>query len=91
MLVIGLILILINYLEVSIFHRTVFLHLISNGLLILGFLFVTISILEKTTELNYGIIAIIFSLLWLDTRIQLSQLTHRRICQSCRSDCTYFD
>jgi hypothetical protein len=90
MQVIGLILIITNFIEVSVHHQTVSLHLISNGLLIIGFLLITISVLEKTGELSYGIIAIIFTLLWLDTRIHLSQFTHRFICQSCSSDCDYF-
>ena len=91
LLVTGLLLIIINYLEIAILQRTVFLHLISNALLILGFLLITLSILEKTGEVSFGIITIIFSLLWLDTRIQLSQFFHKRICHSCNLDCKYFE
>jgi hypothetical protein len=86
----GFLLTLINYIVTIWYHNTTAPHLLSNSLLIIGFLFIVIAIAELTGEASYGIIAIIFSILWLDVRIHLSQYKHRRICQICPEDCTYF-
>ena len=87
----GLLLILTNYIETILYHNTKILPLLSNGLLILGFLFIVLALSEITGEASYGIIAIIFSVLWLDVRIHLSQFKHKNICQSCHLDCKYFE
>jgi hypothetical protein len=87
----GFTLILINYIETIWYHNTILAHLISNSLLIIGFLFIVISTTEITGEASYGITAIVFSVLWLDVRIHLSKYKHRRICQLCPKDCVYFN
>lgn len=86
----GFTLVLLNYIETLWYHNSIQFHLISNALLIIGFLFIVISSSEITAEASYGLIAIIFSVLWLDVRIHLSQNKHRRICQLCPKDCVYF-
>jgi hypothetical protein len=86
----GFTLLVINYIETLFYHNTMIFHLVSNCLLIIGFLLIVISITEITGEASYGIIATIFSVLWLDVRIHLSQYKHRRICQLCHKDCVYF-
>lgn len=91
LLSIGLTLIAINYIETFWYHNSIVFHLVSNSLLIIGFLFIVISTLEITGEASYGLIAIVFSVLWLDVRIHLSQYKHQRICQSCPKDCVYFE
>jgi hypothetical protein len=86
----GFTLLVINYIETLWYHDTILFHLVSNCLLIIGFLFIVISTTEITGEASYGITATIFSVLWLDVRIHLSQYKHRRICQLCPKDCVYF-
>ena len=90
LLSVGFTLLIINYTETIWYHNTVRLHLISNSLLIIGFLFIVIGTTEITGEASYGITATVLSVLWLDVRIHLSQYKHRRICQLCPKDCVYF-
>jgi hypothetical protein len=86
----GFTFIVINYIETLWYHNTILFHLVSNVLLITGFLLIVISTTEITGEASYGIIAIVFSVLWLDVRIHLSQYKHQRICQLCPNNCVYF-
>ena len=86
----GLIIIGLAYVEIMLPIRHAIVHVISNILLVLSFFLVTISIFEITGNKVYGILSIIISFLFLDTRIQLSNWQHARICESCSETCKVY-
>jgi len=87
----GFLFVLLNYIDTLYYHNTPVLHVISNTMLTCGFLCIVIAVSEKTGEASFGIIAIIFSVLWLDVRIHLSQYKHKYICSQCAKNCKYFE
>jgi hypothetical protein len=89
-IVIGLIIIGLAYVEIMLPIRHAAVHTISNIFLVLSFLLVTISLFEITGNKIYGILGVIISFLFLDTRIQLSNWKHARICESCSETCKMY-
>lgn len=89
-LIIGLVIIPLIYLEIIFSKRNKIIHIISNIVFIVGFFCITISIFEITRNFIYAILAIIFCFLWLDTRIRLSKHQHSRICAFCKQSCKSF-
>jgi hypothetical protein len=87
LIIIGLIIIAVAYVEIMIPKRRAYVHVVSNILLVLGFLFIIIGLFELTGSVFIGIIGVIFSFLWLDTRIQLSSWRHVVICKNCNESC----
>ena len=87
LLILGIILLIFVYTEIILSKRHIFLHILLNGLLILSFLIITISVLEITKNLRYAILTILLCFLWLDTRIHISNLQHQKICKSCIQEC----
>jgi hypothetical protein len=79
----GFLIILVNFFEIQTKSRDPVLHVMLNFLLIIGFFFIIISVFHLTKELFIGILAIILSILWLDTTIQLSNSHHKKICNTC--------
>ena len=79
----GFIFIGIIYIEIIQPYRHVIFHIISSALLVVSFFIITVSIFELTGNTIYGIISIVFSFLWLETRVQLSIWRHSRICNNC--------
>lgn len=90
LLIICFIIIGLVFLEIMLNKQKTVIHIISNGLLIISFLTITISITEITGSAMYGIISIILSFLWLDTRIQLSNWNHGQICKNCNKNCKMY-
>jgi len=86
----GLILISLIIAEIIISKRNAKIHMISNILLVLGFLMVTVSTLEITGIRGVGLISILLSFLWLDTRIQLANWKHKAICSKCERSCSMY-
>ena len=86
----GLIIIGLACVEIILPIRNAVVHVISNIFLVLSFFLVTISIFEITGNKTYGILSIIISFLFLDTRIQLSNWQHARICESCSETCKVY-
>jgi hypothetical protein len=86
----GFILVGLVYVEIIIPIRHAIVHVISSGFLVIGFLFITISILEITGNKIYGILSVLLSFLWLDTRIQLSNWRHTLICNNCKETCKMY-
>jgi len=86
----GLIIIGLAYVEIMLPIRHAVVHVISNIFLILSFFLVTISIFEITGNKIYGMLSVIISFLFLDTRIQLSNWQHARICESCSETCKVY-
>ena len=87
---IGLILISLAYLEIIFPIRNAFVHVVANACLIIGFLLITINMLEITGNIIYAVISVIFSFLFLDTRIQLSSYHHTLICSKCNEKCKMY-
>ena len=86
----GLIIIGLAYVEIMLPIRHAVVHVISNIFLVLSFFLVTISIFEITGNKIYGILSVLISFLFLDTRIQLSNWQHARICESCSEPCRMY-
>jgi hypothetical protein len=58
-----------------------------NIIFILGFFLLIITLFEQTKNLGVGVITILFCILFVQTRIQVSQYTHRYICNLCQKSC----
>ncbi len=89
-LVISLFLIIHGYTELFWLRSNEWYHTITNMFFILGFALLVFAILERTNDITYGVISIIFSILWIDARIYLSRWKHQQICRQCPSKCTYY-
>lgn len=87
---IGIFLIILTYFEIFIPNRKPIVHIVLNACLMIGFLLIIISMLEISSNILYSIISIIFSLLFLDTRIQLSNYNHKLICLKCNEKCKMY-
>lgn len=87
---IGILIIIISYLEIIFLIRNSVIHIISNISLIISFLIITISIFELLENIIYGLITILLSFLWIDTRIYLSKWNHKKICKRCIRDCKMY-
>jgi len=86
----GLVIISFVYIEILLAKRSTIIHIVSNIFLMLSFLLLTIGIFEITGNRMYGIVTVILSFLWLDTRIQLSKWHHTIICQNCEKLCKMY-
>ena len=89
-LIIGFIFVFQIYLEIIISKRNSIVHMFSNVLHVTGFLIIAISILEITNSVPYTIIAILFSFLFFNTRVQLSLYNHNLVCKKCKYDCKMY-
>ncbi len=89
-IILGLIIIGLVYVEIMFPKRNTILHVISNVFLMISFLLLTIGIFEITGSKIYGLITVILSFLWLDTRIQLSKWRHTMICHNCVEPCKMY-
>jgi hypothetical protein len=87
---IGLLIIFFTYLEILIQKSLVFFHIFFNILLVISFFLITISIFEKTGSIFFGMISILLSFLFLDTRILLSSYKHSLICKNCNEECKMY-
>lgn len=86
-IIVGMGFITINYIEIILPKRTAFAHVLSNGFLVIGFFFIIIGVFQLTGNVIYGILALILTFLWLDTRIQLSNWRHAVTCGNCSETC----
>jgi hypothetical protein len=89
-IVIGMIIIAVNFSQTLLIMKIAGVHLISNTFLVIGFLLITIGIFQVTGKIIYGIVGVILSFLWLDTRVQLSKWRHECICSVCKENCKEF-
>lgn len=90
LLFLGLIMIGLVYIEIMLPIRHAIVHVISNVLLVIGFLLIAIGILEITGSKIYGTISIFLSFLFLDARIQLSNWRHAQTCKNCSEKCKMY-
>jgi hypothetical protein len=87
MIFFGLGLVAFNFIQVTNHMYNAVLHFFSNAALMLGFFFTVIGVFFLTANIYYGLIVILFSFLWLETRIQLSNWHHEYICRNCEKEC----
>lgn len=90
LVILGMLLIVLNYVEIIIPARIAYFHLISNIFLVISFFLVILGILHLTGNMIYGLSAVLISYLWLDTRIQLSDWCHSQVCQNCNESCKVY-
>ncbi len=64
--------------------------LLLNALLVVGFALVSIGLLEATGELAWALVGVVLSVLWMDTRIQLSRWNHAAVCALCPEGCVAY-
>lgn len=86
-LIVGILLVALSLTDIILSLGKAGLHNHFNIFLVIGFFFVVVSVHQLTGSAAFGLIAIIISFLWLDTRIQLSSKRHRDICMACDQSC----
>lgn len=91
LLFLGLLVIALVYLEIIRGSQHSIIHVLSNGMLVLSFFFITTSIVELSGKVVYGFFTILLCILWLDTRIQLSRWHHRHLCSFCPESCKIYE
>jgi len=87
LILLGFVFIILNYTEILMPTRNAFVHVISNAFLVMGFFFIVMGVFELTGSVVAGVVGVIISFLWLDTRIQLSKWRHAVICKNCADSC----
>ncbi len=83
----GLILVAIALFETAIHSRIGSLHVLANIVLVVGFLLITVGVSGAAGMGAMGLIAVLISYLFLDTRIRISEWKHGEICGKCGQDC----
>lgn len=63
------------------------IHVLMNAALVIGFLLTVVGVTTATQSGGYGLIAIVLCLLWMDTRVQISDWKHARVCDDCPQGC----
>ena len=61
-----------------------------NALMMVGFTLVSVGLLESTGELTWGLVGVVNSALWMDTRIQVSRWNHVTLCMTCEMECAAY-
>jgi hypothetical protein len=90
LLLLGLIFLMLVYIEIFYESISPILHVFLNSLMPLGFSLITIAVGGFTGEPLYGFFSILLCFLWLDTRIRLSKWRHSSICIQCPESCKRF-
>jgi uncharacterized membrane protein len=83
----GFVLVAANFLESGVPRTRASPHVLSNALLVLGFLLVVVGVFEATGSPGLGLLAVLLSFLLVDTRIRLSAWRHEEIRRSCTAAC----
>ncbi len=90
LLLLGLFILPVVYVEILYRSRHAIVHVVINSLMPLSFFIITISVGGITGKFIYGFFTILLCFLWLDTRIQLSKWHHRSLCTHCFESCKMF-
>ncbi len=86
----GLALVGAKYVETLLPLDRVSARLIFNSLLVVGFFLIVMSVSELSGSAALGILGVVISFLFLDTRIQLSRLRHVKTCRDCSESCKVY-
>jgi hypothetical protein len=90
LLLLGLVLVVVIFLETITRSTRASTHLLFNGLLIPSFFFITMSVTELTGKALFGVFTVLLCVLWLDTRVTLSTWRHRSTCNLCKEPCKMY-
>ncbi|UCE45331.1 MAG: hypothetical protein JSU93_00025 [Methanobacteriota archaeon] len=70
--------------------RRPLLTIAANAMMVPGLFLLTAGILEMTGSFFAALLVILFSFLWADTRIQISQWRHQMTCRECQNECKMY-
>lgn len=90
LLILGFLMISLVYIETFSQKRKPIVHVVVSSVFPVGFCFIEIAIISITRNFIYSLFAILFCVLLLDTRIQLSKLRHSLLCTQCPESCKSF-
>jgi hypothetical protein len=90
LLLLGLVLVVVIFLETIIRSTRASTHLFFNGMFIPSFFFITMSVTELTGKSLFGMFSVLLCALWLDTRVTLSTWRHRSTCSRCTEPCKMY-
>jgi hypothetical protein len=83
----GIFFMLINFIKWKIPNKNPHLNMTFNVILVLSFFLIVIGLFQISGKLIYGLIGVVIAVLWLDTRIQVSNWNHEYICRKCAKLC----
>jgi len=86
-LLLGLAFVGLGLAETAVHTRCKTLHMMANIILVIGFLLAVVGTAAATQNGGYGLIAIVLCLLWMDTRVQVSNWKHNHVCDMCPQSC----
>lgn len=86
LVLLGLLIVAISFLEAWV-HRQRWTHILANVLLPVGFMLMTIGVTVATGDGALGLVAVLISILFMDTRISISRWKHEDICRRCCREC----
>jgi hypothetical protein len=86
-LLLGLAFVCLSLAETAVHLRLKAFHVLANIMLVIGFLAAVVGVAVGTQNGGYGLIAILLCLLWMDTRVQISNWKHAHVCHKCPQDC----
>lgn len=86
----GLALVAIDLIETVTRSRSGAIHVLANVLLVVGFLLIVIGVPAATGDGATGLMAVVAAFLFMDTRVQLSDWKHAKICNTCAQGCRSF-
>lgn len=86
LVLLGLLIVAITFVDAWV-HRLRWVHILTNVLLPVGFLLMTIGVTVATGDGSLGLVAVLISILFMDTRISISQRKHEDICRRCGREC----
>ncbi|MBN1280806.1 MAG: hypothetical protein JXA00_04070 [Candidatus Thermoplasmatota archaeon] len=89
-LMVGFLLILLVYAELFRRSQQGVIHLLVNSGFIPGCTLVILSVVQLTGNLLFGLFTLLLCFLWVDTRMQLSEWQHHRLCSSCSETCKMY-
>ena len=90
LLFLGLVLVVVIFLETVSKNRLPATHVFFNAMLIPSFFFITMSVTELTGKALFGVFTVLLCVLWLDTRVTLSTWRHRSTCSLCKESCKMY-
>jgi hypothetical protein len=82
----GLTLVALAFVETGVHFRR-WAHILLNILVPIGFCEITVGVSVATGDMALGLIAVLISILLLDTRISISKWKHSEVCRRCDREC----
>lgn len=89
-LFIGLFIIALIYIEIIVGSKYLGTHILSSAMLVPSFFLITMSVTELTGKMIFSVLTVLLCVLWLDTRVVISNARHRQTCSSCKESCKMY-